>query len=344
LSTGTIPSDLDTDSINDGGSYPGASANHLYVFTFPTTGNIGSIEFKYCTTAAGTCTTPTGLDTTTSNVSLGAQDPTVNGFTLNKTTNGAPYITRTAASATSASVTYRLDNITNPTTANQSWYVRITTYTGAALGGTAVDAGAVAASTANKIRLQGTMPESLIFCTGATVPLTGGGLPDCPSATTGTILFDDLFSTSFTRFATSQMAASTNAVSGYSITLRGPTMTSGANTIAPIGGSATASTIGISQFGVNLMDNATPDVGSAITPTSNGTNYRANPAANYGTADQYAFQANTNLTVANSDQGGGGAGPSDNQRYTSAYIVNVAGSQAAGTYTTTLTYICTATF
>jgi len=36
--------------------------------------------------------------------------------------------------------------------------------------------------------------------------------------------------------------------------------------------------------------------------------------------------------------------PSNANLFTNSYIVNVAGSQAAGLYTSTMTYICTATF
>jgi hypothetical protein len=46
--------------------------------------------------------------------------------------------------------------------------------------------------------------------------------------------------------------------------------------------------------------------------------------------------------VANS--GNASLGPSDSQNYTVSYIVNIPASQASGLYTTTLTYVCTATF
>ena len=49
----------------DGGSKPGGIVNHFFQFTIATTANIGSIQFLYCTTAAGTCIAPTGLVTTT---------------------------------------------------------------------------------------------------------------------------------------------------------------------------------------------------------------------------------------------------------------------------------------
>src|SRR4051812_621956 len=47
-----------------GVSKPGGFLTHLFSFPVPTTASIGSVQFQYCTTAAGTCTTPTGLVTT----------------------------------------------------------------------------------------------------------------------------------------------------------------------------------------------------------------------------------------------------------------------------------------
>jgi len=44
------------------------------------------------------------------------------------------------------------------------------------------------------------------------------------------------------------------------------------------------------------------------------------------------------------DSANGGLGPTDAQIFTVTYIVNVTGSQPAGTYTATFTYICTPTF
>jgi hypothetical protein len=324
----------------DGGSMPGGIVNHLFGLTTATTGNVGSIEFLYCTLAAGTCTTPTGLDTTAA--TMGTQTGAT-GFTLVNTTNGAPYITRTAASITSATaLTYQLLGITNPTTTNQTFFVRISTFASTNATGGATDTGSVAASTATQIILTGTMPESLVFCTGATVSTTLG-VPDCSTATSGAISFNQLFSPTDTATATSQMAASTNAGSGFNITINGPTLTSGSNTVTAMS-SATTGVRGTSQFGLNLKDNttstSTPDVGIEVAPASNGTNYRGQAIAGYNTVDTFKY-GNAD-SVANSANGG--AGGTDAQIFTASYIVNVPGSQPAGTYTTTLTYICTPTF
>ncbi len=324
---------------SDGGSKPGGVVNHLFTFTLPSNTTIGSIQFLYCTAASGTCVTPTGLVTTTA--TLNSQSGAT-GFTMVNTTNGAPYITRTASVGTGA-VTYQLNTITNPTTTNQTFFTRISTFATTTATGGATDTGTVAASTATQIILTGVMPESLIFCTGAVV-LTTVGVPDCTTATAGAISFNQLFSPTDTATATSQMAASTNANNGYNITLTGPTLTSGSNTIAPMT-TAGAGVRSTSQFGLNFKLNTTATstvaVGAEVAPVANGTSLKGQPAANYNTADTFKFTT-AGDSVANSANGG--AGPTNAQIYTASYIVNVAGSQPAGTYVSTLTYICTATF
>lgn len=327
---------------SDGGSKPNGVVNHLFSFTLPNVGNtnIGSIGFQYCTTAAGSCTMPPGLVTTAA--TMGTQTGAT-GFTLNNTTNGTPYITRTAASITAGTaVSYQLLGVTNPTATNTAFYVRINTYASTDTTGGVTDSGVVAAATANQIVLTGTMPESLVFCTGATINTTSG-IPDCSTATSGSILFNQLFSLSDTATATSQMAASTNGTSGYNITVNGTTLTFGSNTIKAMTTPA-ASTHGVSQFGMNLKANTTassnPAIGSEVAPASNGTDLKGQALSGYNTADQFKFVSGD--SVANSATSG--AGGSNSQIYTSSYIVNVAGSEAAGNYTTTLTYICTATF
>lgn len=337
----------DADTLPDGGSQPGGNANHQFNFTIPTGGNVGSVRFQYCTTTEGTCVTPTDLSTTTA--TAGTQTG-ASGFTINTATNGAPYLTRTAANVNAATaVSLQLNGVINPTTVG-TFFVRVQTYSGAALGGSTVDYGVVAASTAQAIVLSGTMPESLIFCTGATVTA------NCASTTPGTISFNQLFSPTDTAVAFSQMAASTNAAQGYNITVNGPTLTSGSATIPGWSGAANATTAsatsrGTSGWGLNLVANTAtaapgfPGTSAAITAGSNGTDLKGQALAGYATADQFRFVSGE--PVANSAFDGSAnttLGPTNSQVYTVSYAANVSGNQLAGTYTSTLTYICTPTF
>lgn len=336
---------LQQGSGGNGGTLPGGTVNHEFTFTIPTTGNVGSVRMQYCTTTEGACTTPTGLTTTGGTVASGTQSGAT-GFTLDKTTNGAPYFTRTAASVTAGtSVVLPINNVVNTTTVG-TFFVRIQTYSAAALGGSTVDYGVVAASTAQAIVLTGTMPESLIFCTGATVAA------NCASTTSGNITFNQLFSPTDTATASSQMAASTNAAQGYVITVNGPTLTSGSATIPGYASpNAVGTTRGISGWGMNLVANSAtaaasfPGASANITSASDGTNLKGQALTGYTTADSFKFVSGD--PVANSAYDGTTnttLGPTNSQTYTASYAINVSGNQLAGTYVSTLTYICTPTF
>jgi hypothetical protein len=333
---------------SSGGSKPGGIVKHKFDFTIPTNASVGSIKFTYCTIAAGVCTTPTGL--VTSSATLDAQSGAT-GFTLTNTTNGIPYIKRGAAANIGSGgpviASYTLGTVTNPTAENYTFFVRIATYASLDGTGTPIDAGNVTAATATQIILTGTMPESLVFCAGATIGLTATtpSVPDCSAVMVGTVSFDQLFSPTDTATATSQLSASTNAGSGYAITVNGPTLTSGSNTLSGMA-TAAATAHGVSQFGLNLKANTLATFsqptgfGNEVSVTSNGTNYRGEAYTGYSTVNNFKFA--TGDVIA--DSANGGAGGTDAQIYTVSYIANVPGSQPAGTYTSTLTYICTPTY
>jgi hypothetical protein len=162
-----------------------------------------------------------------------------------------------------------------------------------------------------------------VFCVGTSIG------SDCTSIAGSTIDFGD-FSPTATRSGTSVMQAQTNAANGYSITVNGTTLSSGVNTI-PALAAQTASTLGVSQFGMNLRANTTPAVGADPTGAGTGTY-----TANYGTANSYRFVSGDSVAQ--------GAVPTNANTFTSSYIVNIGGAQAAGVYTATMTYICTASF
>jgi hypothetical protein len=325
-----------------GGSTPAGVVNHKFDFTLPSNTSVGSIKFEYCTIASVTegCVAPTDLNS--SSATFGGESGAT-GFSIGSATVNTVTIARASATAATGAVSYTLNSVLNPSPANYTFFVRISTFASLDGTGTAIDTGTVAASTANPIQLTGIMPESLIFCTGATIALTVNGDPDCSTATGGVIAFNQLFSPTDTATATSQMAASTNALTGYAITVNGPTLTSGSATIPAMATAATG-TKGQSQFGMNLRLNTTATstvaAGGEITPVSDGGDLRAQALTGYATADTFKFT--TGDVVA--DSGFNTPGPTNAQRYTATYIANVAGNQLAGTYTTTLTYVCTATY
>jgi hypothetical protein len=137
------------------------------------------------------------------------------------------------------------------------------------------------------------------------------------------------------------MAASTNAGTGYVISVGGASLTNGSNPITAMATSA-AGIHGKSQFGLNLMANtlttSNPAVGIAITPAFDAT-HKGEALTGYGTIDNFQYIDPGPTNIADSSSLG-----TDAQIYTVSYIVNVPGSQPAGSYTATLTYICTPKF
>ncbi|HEX7368159.1 MAG TPA: hypothetical protein VF261_00700 [Candidatus Saccharimonadales bacterium] len=401
-----------------GGSLPGGVVNHKFSFTIDAgkiSQSYGSLTFQYCTTADPVvngvgCYAPPGIDVSSAKV----VDETGSGITGFQTVSTASVEDATAPAAsqgltnsvtiglsaavavsTPTTIVEELGPVTNPSTANQTFFVRISAYSSIDGTGTALDSGTVAASTANAVTLTGYMPESLIFCTGHYVPISAvTNLPNCAGATSGSVSFNQLFDPNTTTWATSQMAASTNANQGYAITASGTTLYSGSTPIAAIGATPSVSVPGTAQFGMNLIDDsapptpvvtdptigvgsadpityyeadgATPDPdGAAIFPASDQTNYTAAvttgatgfdggqdatnhyPTYSFNPTAVGATSATLNTVAESNDTTGvnaGQPGPTNSQRYTATYIVNVPGNQPAGTYVTTLTYICTPTF
>jgi hypothetical protein len=307
-------------SVQVGSSAQSAVTSYTFNATAATTANIQSIKLEICGAATGACALPTGVVTT--GTVLTAQTPA--GFTLDSTTNGSPLLTRPPLNIMAGDLmSFTIAGITNPDTANQTYYVRITTYTGADGVTGPVDTGTVALSTAEPVQLAGVTPEILDFCVGTSI----GG--NCTTVSGNAIDFGD-FSPTATRTGTSVMQAQTNAANGYVITVTGTTLASGVNTIAGLGAQS-SSTLGVSQFGLNLRANGVPAVGANPSGAGSGTY-----TGNFGIVNQYRF--NSGDVVASA------ALPTDANTFTSSYIVNIGGSQAAGVYTSTMTYICTASF
>lgn len=304
-----------------GVTYTAASA------ALPTSGTaVKSVSATACTTASGACSTPSGFSVASATLSsqptgLGA----ASGWTVDTTTAGSLRVVN-ASNATTPSGTVSIvwGNVANPTAANTSYYLRLTTYSDATWT-TAVDTGTVALSTSNAITVSATVDETLTFCTGT----SGITSSSCASAT-GTSASLGTLSSSSAASTTSQLGISTNGNSGYSITVNGTTLTHGSNTISALA-SQTASSAGSEQFGLNLKDNATPNVGAEVAGAGSGT-----ATANYGTADQFRFV--TGDSVASNATADGF------RLYTVSYLANIASTTEAGTYSSALTYIATATF
>ena len=130
----------------------------------------------------------------------------------------------------------------------------------------------------------------------------------------------------------------TNAPAGGTITYSGTTLTAGNGTdnfgTACVAG-CTSST-GTTQFGFNLMHNTAPTTcGTAVAATTGGTPI-GTVAAGYSTANTYQFHTGDTIASASA--------PIASTRYYLAFLANVSALQAAGSYTTNLTFTAAATY
>lgn len=207
--------------------------------------------------------------------------------------------------------------ITNPDIASDTSY-------DIAIGGTMADSG--------NIRIQILMDDSVNVT--ATVDET---ISFAISDTT--IGFGDLVSAN-ARFATGDavgadadsaaahtMTIGTNATGGYIITYNGPTLTSGSNTInvASITDDADG-TQGSEQFGMGFSTGGNATIAAAY-------DHNATPANR-----DWAFVASTATTVVSETV------PTATETISAFYLGNIASNTEAGSYSTDVTYIATATF
>jgi hypothetical protein len=303
----------------------GATANHNFQFTYPSTSVVGSVVLLYCDGGAlqlMPCNAPAGLDL--SGASLASQAGNT-GFvidTINSTANKIVLKRAPVAGVTTAS-TYSFNNIINPSTANATTYVRISTYSTIDGTGPDNDDGAVAFSTVNPFEVGAYVPPFIKLCVGITVAV------DC-STMSGNSINLGVLSASNTNYATSEFAAGTNSFTGYNIFTLGTTMTSGNHTIAAINPAGTSKT-GVNQFGLNLRANTSPVVGADTQGPGTGT-----PQADYNTPNIFKFQNGDNIARSPLT--------TDFNRMTASYVVNISSAQDPGFYATTITYLAVGQF
>lgn len=162
-------------SISISSAVPSAtSVTYTYGFTLPTSGNVQSIKFQACTTAVGTCTGPTAQNINQGTEASRSGWSSATTFTRNGTggggctpANNVLCLDRTAAVAESGAKTLGWNTQTNPSTANSTFFIRITTYSDTGWT-TSVDAGTVASAVTQTLTVNAAVAEVLNFCIGAT--------------------------------------------------------------------------------------------------------------------------------------------------------------------------------
>ncbi|MEK7471256.1 MAG: hypothetical protein AAB623_01240 [Patescibacteria group bacterium] len=291
------------------GSPTGIAGGGTVTITFPAGFNMGTVAFgdiDFATGSTSTCSSATYTEQTlAATAATTTWGAAVSGQVLTITSGTG---TSTAGNCLRLKIgtntTGGTNQITNPTAASY----------GITIGGTFGDTGTITVNiVANTVSVSGTVGQSISFSLGAT------------SLALGTLSSSAVVSGSHT------FTVATNAASGMAVTVTGTTLTSGSNTIAACATGCT-STAGTAQFGINLVANTTPAVGAA----ASGSAPIGVAATGYATANNFRFV--TGETIASSTAG------INSSVFTVAYITNIAGATAAGSYTTTLTYTATATF
>lgn len=298
-----------------------ASANTTYNFTYTAAQSttIKSVKFQACDAASGACTqtgAASGFSSSTPGASLNGQPTNIGSggtWTIDTTDATALRIKNTSNTGSpSSGITSNFSSVHNPSATNSTFFMRITTYSDDAWT-TPIDTGVVAASTAGQITVTASVDETLTF-----------------TLASNTVALGTLTTTS-TGTGTSTMTLATNATSGYTVSYSGDTLKSGLNSITAMSTPA-GSSQNSKQFGINLMANTTPSIGSNVSGSGSGA-----PTTGYDAANTFKFTTSGD-TIASA------SAPTNSNTFTTSYIANIDGATASGAYSTTITYTATANF
>ena len=302
----------------------GATTFYRLGFRYMSPDPVGSIELLFCEDPIPyhPCDVPPGLDV--SSVTLGDQTGET-GFSITEQTVNKLVLSRPAIGPIDPFSSYVLNGVVNPADTSKAFAVRIKTFTTTNATGPQVDFGSVRGQVTDGVIIQTQVPPMLVFCLAQQVVYNCGG--------TNGVYFTDMgeLSTESTLTAQSQMAVGTNASGGFAIITDGTSMSAGTNVIPGLD-QPTESQVGVNQFGINLVENTTPVVGTD--PEGEWAN--AIPASDYSQPNHYkyvpgdvvAYSPNVSLM----------------KKFTVSYIVNVSPSLRPGVYSTTVNYIATGRF
>lgn len=304
-----------------------ATSTHAIRFVTPTGANQSSdtiiitfpSDFNFTSKTIGTVTFTHGASTGLEATETLAASPSASawGAVFSGTQNRILTLTApsdgTGAAVLAASdkiiISYDGTNSINPTTPGS--------YT-TTISGTFGDAGDITVNilTSNQVDITATVPQSLTFSISDTSISFGTLTAVAARYASGTASGDT------SEIEAHNVIVGTNASNGYTMTVGGSTLTSGANTITAIGAVSSSSAVGTEQFGLRMT--ATGGIGAVSAPYA---------AAGFA-FDSGAFPD----TIATA------SGASSNTTYSARYIANITASTEAGSYTGAVTYVATANF
>lgn len=303
---------------------PGATTAYTISFTYMSALPVGSVDVLFCVSPIPyeECVTPPGLDA--SNAALSNQTGETGFSILSKSANHI-ILTRDPSTPTNPQSSYTFQGIKNPTNTDKSFSIRLKSLASTDGTGDQIDFGSVKGETTSGIVLETQVPPMLIFCAAQQVQ------DDC--ASTNETYYTDMgtLASDKTLYAQSQMAVGTNASAGFAITVSGIPPSAGTNSIDGLS-TPTPSQPGTNQFGINLVANDAPYVGSdPVGPWANAV-----PMPDYDLANHYKYTSGD--VVAYSPH------VSLMRKFTISYVINSADSLPPGVYATTLTYLASGRF
>lgn len=306
-------------------SLPNVTTSYTLTFGYATPLPVGSVDMLICNSPIpyDPCVPPAGLDASQAVLSSQTGE---SGFSIWSKSSNHIIITRAPGTPTTLSSSYTFDNIVNPSGTDDSFAIRLQSHSSTDATGPQIDFGSIEGQVTDALTIETQVPPILIFCVAKEVA------ENCET-TTDNSYYTDLgeLSPSSTLTTQSQMAVGTNATGGFAITANGTPPSAGTNVI---GSSAvpTASTPGTNQFGINLVANSSPSVGS----DPEGTWTNALPTADYSTPNLYSYVPGSVVAFA--------PNVSLMRKFTVSYILNSDKDLRAGVYTTTITYIASGRF
>jgi len=212
----------------------------LYYTTSATTA-IKQVNVLYCTTPSGSCTSPGGTFSTGSPTLASDNIAGTGRATTGSTTNSTVLLVTSPATQSTQTVSMTYTGFTNPTTANTSYYARITTYSDAGI--TPIDSTTVAFAilTSTSIAVTANVDPSFAFSIAGVTSganFNGGTGNVTVTATDNTIPFGTL-TAGTPQIAAQDLTVSTNASNGFTVTASAsatPPLVSGANDIDAFSG------------------------------------------------------------------------------------------------------------
>lgn len=143
-------------------------------------------------------------------------------------------------------------------------------------------------------------------------------------------------STSITKTGTASFSVLNYTSHGYVVQVIGSTPNNGAHSLTGLS-SASSSSIGTEQFGINLKANTSPTTfGSEASQVPDNTFSFGGAATGYNTANLFKYTSGDVIAAATKSSG--------KTVYTISYIANMSNNTPGGSYSSAQTLICTGTY